>query len=240
MGSMHAGTDKPLVVLFDVDGTLVLTGGAGRKAMRRAFAEVHGDASVLERMDFRGMTDQGILHEACVGSGIEPTEGAVGDVLERYLVLLEEELERSTGYSVMPGVMDLVTALERRPGAALGLGTGNVRRGAEIKLRPCGLDARLAFGGFGCDAKDRAELLRMGFLRGAERLGVAADECVRVVVGDTPLDVRAAHAVSAACIAVGTGGHALDALRAEGATVVVEDLRDDRAYAHVLGLDAVG
>ncbi len=233
-------TEKPLVVLFDVDGTLVLTGGAGRRAMRQAFAEVHGDASYLESMDFRGMTDQGILYEACSGSGVEASARSVNDVLERYLDLLEREVAISEGYAVMPGVVDFVTALERLPRAALGLGTGNVRRGAQIKLRRCGLDTRLSFGGFGCDARERAELLRLGFERGAERLGVAAAECVRVVVGDTPLDVRAADAVDAISLAVCTGGHAEDELRAAGATVVVEDLTEGAALAGVLRARAAG
>jgi phosphoglycolate phosphatase-like HAD superfamily hydrolase len=221
---MTSARETPLVILFDVDGTLVLTGGSGRRAMRRAFAELRGDAAYLESMDFRGMTDQRILREAIEGSGGVATEGLVGELLELYLGYLAEELATSSGYTVMPGVMELVTALEAFAGVALGLGTGNVRRGAELKLAPCGLDRRLGFGGFGCDAVDRADLLRVGFERGAARLGLAYEACERLVVGDTPLDVHAAKAVGARTVAVCTGGHAAEALREAGAEVVVEDL----------------
>jgi phosphoglycolate phosphatase-like HAD superfamily hydrolase len=226
---------KPLVILFDVDGTLVLTGGAGRRAMRRAFAEVYGDALYLEAMDFRGMTDQRILREAIEGSGGVVSDGAVDALLERYLVLLADELERSSGYTVMPGVMEIVTALEAAPAVALGIGTGNVRRGAELKLARCGLDRRLGFGGFGCDAVERADLLRRGFERGASRLGVGYDDCERLVVGDTPLDVHAAKAVGARTVAVCTGGHTPSDLRGAGAEVVLEDLAVAGAFEAVLG-----
>jgi phosphoglycolate phosphatase-like HAD superfamily hydrolase len=123
---------------------------------------------------------------------------------------------------VLPGVLELLDALEGSRGVALGLGTGNIEAGARIKLTPARLSERFAFGGFGCDAEDRAELLEAGARRGAAALGAARARCRVVIIGDTPLDVAAAHAIGAECLAVATGNFDVDAL--QGAERVVERL----------------
>jgi phosphoglycolate phosphatase-like HAD superfamily hydrolase len=126
---------------------------------------------------------------------------------------------------VLPGVPEILARLKERGGCAVGLGTGNIRRGAEIKLARGGLHQHFAFGGFGCDHEDRAELLRIGAERGAARLGRPRAACRVVVSGDTVRDVQAALAIGAACIGVGTGGIALAELLQAGATAVCADLR---------------
>ncbi|MBC7174556.1 MAG: HAD hydrolase-like protein, partial [Polyangiaceae bacterium] len=137
--------------------------------------------------------------------------------------------------TVMPGAIEAVAALERLPASAIGIGTGNVRRGAEIKLHRCGLDARLTFGGFGCDARAREDLLRVGFERGASRLRARVEDCALVVIGDTPLDVGAARAVGAMSIAVCTGGHTKAELAESGASVVLADLSDESVLVASIG-----
>ncbi|HSO32352.1 MAG TPA: HAD hydrolase-like protein, partial [Labilithrix sp.] len=113
------------------------------------------------------------------------------------------------------------------PKIALGLGTGNVKRGAYAKLARGALDAPFAFGGFGCDAEDRTELLRVGAGRGAAALGVPLADCRVVVIGDTPKDVAAARGIGAECIGVGTGGFAPAALRDLGAQNAFATLEED-------------
>ena len=162
----------PTVVLFDVDGTLLTCGGAGRVAMEAAFREAVGRDDVC-RFSFAGHTDRAIAREGLRGAGLEPDEAAIDAFLERYLGHLEPALDRSEGYSVFAGVTVLLDALEGRDGWAIGLGTGNVERGARAKLRRGGLDPRFGFGGFGCDHEERPRLIAAGAARGAQRLGVA-------------------------------------------------------------------
>ncbi|HJL01134.1 MAG TPA: HAD hydrolase-like protein [Polyangiaceae bacterium LLY-WYZ-15_(1-7)] len=227
---------QPSVLLFDVDGTLVNTGGAGRRAMAQAFGEVTGDATALDRIELGGMTDRLILREGLRAIGRPFEEALFERIIAVYLGHLAEELPRSEGYEVLPGVLEVVEALAVA-GAhlALGLGTGNVEKGAFLKLSRAGLDTRFAFGGFGDDAEDRGELIRHGAERGAAALGQPLEACRVVVIGDTPRDVSAAAAIGATCVAVATGGHGADVLREAGAPHVVENLRDPRAMQVILG-----
>ena len=212
------------ILLFDLDGTLLLTGGAGRRAMEAAFEEVCGASHVLSGFSFGGMTDQLIVRTALRGLGHPDDAEAVQRVLDAYLELLPDEVERSERYRVLPGARELVESLHGLEGVALGLGTGNIRPGAMTKLGRGGLDVFFDFGGFGCDAEDRVELLRAGAERGAEKLGVPLDECRVVVIGDTPRDVSAACAMGARCVGVGTGGFSPQELYGLGADAVFADL----------------
>lgn len=205
------------VLLFDIDGTLVLTGGAGRRAMVGAFANLHGKDDVFEGTSFAGMTDRAIARHGLSDVLSEITAADIDRALDAYLGLLEIELSRADNYRVLPGVTKLLESLQGVPDVAIGLGTGNVRRGAYAKLARGGLDASFTFGGFGCDAEDRVELLRAGARRGAELLGATLESCRVVVIGDTPKDVAAAQGLGATCVGVGTGGFTPEQLRACGA-----------------------
>ena len=156
-----------------------------------------------------------------------PDAAAIDGVLDRYLVRLADEVLRTAAYRVHAGVVDVLAWLQREERIAIGLGTGNVRKGAYAKLARGSLDGSFAFGGFGCDAEDRTELLRVGAGRGAEALGVALDDCRIVVIGDTPKDVAAAHGIGAECIGVGTGGFEPRALLALGAGSAFATLEED-------------
>src|SRR5690606_1805481 len=208
----------------DIDGTLITTGGAGRRAMERAFADAHGRADAVSfRLD--GMTDRGIVRTALDNIGVESDERAIDALLELYLVRLREEvrLVPDARYRVHAGMREAI-AVARRHGAAVGLGTGNIRAGARIKLERVELDSTFTFGGFGCDAESRAELIRIGAERGARALGVSLTSCRVVVIGDTPKDVAAARAIGAECIGVGTGHFSPQALIDSGATSAFADL----------------
>lgn len=210
-------TPRPTVLLFDIDGTLLETGGAGRASMAGAFEDVHGRAEAASGFSYAGMTDRAILRRALASLEVEVTEAAIEAVLAAYLVRLADEVARAPRYRVLPGVAELVPTLVGLPGVAVGLGTGNVREGAYTKLRRGDLDGHFAFGGFGCDAEDRTELLRAGARRGAATLGAALEACRVVVIGDTPKDVSAALGIGAACLGVGTGGSSAEELVALGA-----------------------
>ncbi|MCB9600571.1 MAG: HAD family hydrolase [Sandaracinus sp.] len=222
------------VALFDVDGTLVTTGGAGRRAMRAAFGEVLDAPHALDDVKLGGKTDPMILREglSVIGREFDPT--LVAEILARYLARLERELERTAGYHVFDGVRTMLDHADALS-VAVGLGTGNVERGARLKLARGDLNARFAFGGFGSDAEDRTELVRAGATRGAQYLGVPLAECRVVVIGDTPRDVRAAHGIGAVCLAVATGGYANDALEKAGADLVVDRLDEPQALAFLEG-----
>lgn len=222
---------KPTVVLFDVDGTLVRTGGAGSRALRRAFGEVHGAPDAPRAIDVRGNTDGRIVADALALIGIEPTEAAIDHVLDAYLVALADEVAASPGYEVLAGVREILESLDGRDGYAIGLGTGNVMRGAAIKLARGGLDRYFDFGGYGCDSAHRPSLVRAGAERGARKLGVDLGACRVVVLGDTPRDIDAARAIGADVVAVATGGHPLDELAGHGPDLAVESLSDARVRA---------
>jgi phosphoglycolate phosphatase-like HAD superfamily hydrolase len=226
---------RPTVLLFDIDGTLITTGGAGRRAIRAAFAQQYGRADACDHFSFGGMTDQAIARQGLEAIGVEVTSASIAELLSTYVLHLEDEVRRvpEADYRVHVGMHAAIDAGHAR-GFAVGLGTGNVKAGATVKLRRVGLHERFDFGGFGDDDERRPELIRRGAERGAARLGVPLDEARVVVIGDTPKDVDAAQALGADSVAVATGGFSVDALRAAGATWVFPDLTVQGALEAVL------
>jgi phosphoglycolate phosphatase len=226
---------RPTVLLFDIDGTLIDSGGAGRRAMVHAFTKVHGRPDATTGFSFAGMTDKAILRRGLEAASVAVTAEAMEEILAAYLFRLEIELELSAAYRVLPGVEGLVPWLDEHDDIAVGLGTGNVKDGAFAKLRRGGIDHHFEFGGFGCDAEDRTELLRAGAVRGAELLEAPLEACRVVVIGDTPKDVAAAIGIGAACLGVGTGGSTPADLVALGAAWGVETLEDPQVRAVLRG-----
>jgi phosphoglycolate phosphatase-like HAD superfamily hydrolase len=208
-----------VIFLFDIDGTLVATGGAGRRAFERALLDVLGLAEGLRAVQLDGKTDPLILDEALAAAGRRaPTSAERAAVLAAYLAHLPDEMARCR-YQVLPGVERTLDRLETR-GVAIGLQTGNVEGGARCKLERGDLWRRFRFGGYGSDAHERAELVRIAIARGQRHL--ATDEVW--VIGDTPRDVAAAHAAGAHAIGVATGAYDADALTHAGADLVLETL----------------
>ncbi len=227
----------PTVMLFDIDGTLLHGGGAGRRAFEKALADVCGIEQSLASISFEGMTDYGIARLALLAVKHEPRPESMQALLTRYLVHLPGEVSHSTGFQVLPGVGALLTVLSRHASCAIGLGTGNLREGARIKLMRASLEHWFAFGGFGCDHESRAELVRMGAMRGARHLGRDVSNCRVVVIGDTGRDVEAARAIGADCVGVGTGGWAPAKLLELGAKAAFQDLTDPGVVEAILGAE---
>lgn len=229
--------ETPTVCLFDVDGTLVTTDGAGRRAFQAALDELYGDGERMLNFDFAGMTDPGVAQRCLERGDVEPTPEAAEAIFERYLELLPTAIAESRGYTVHPGIHALLEQLHRIESErfALGLGTGNLERGARLKLDPADLNPYFAFGGFGSDAHDRGELIRAGAHRGAERLERDPERCRIVVVGDTPLDVEAARDVGAEAITVATGGATTDELITSDPDHHFATLAEDEVRSAILG-----
>src|SRR6185295_19747753 len=178
------------IVLWDIDNTLLYTGGAGSLGMARAFADLYGIDDAFGRVEFSGRTDTAIFTDAALAAGI--AEGDLGREMPRfcdaYIPHLERALGEVTGGRLMPGVAELLAALVDRDGVMMGLGTGNFRRGGELKLRHFGIDGHFPgfAGGFGEDAHARDAVIRIGI----ERVAAGGRNGDRVVViGDTPHDV---------------------------------------------------
>jgi phosphoglycolate phosphatase len=228
---------RPTVLLFDVDGTLVTTGGVGRRALEVAFERSFQRRDACRSFRLDGMTDRAIVRTGLTAIGIEPTEEHIGRVLGGYLEVLSEEVAAAPAatYRVHAGVLGVLEAAAAREAMAVGLGTGNIREGARIKLERVGIYHHFGFGGFGCDAEDRPALIRRGAERGAARLGMPLEECRVVIIGDTPKDVAAAQALGADSVGVGTASFTPAQLLDAGATHAFADLAAPGAREAVLG-----
>jgi phosphoglycolate phosphatase-like HAD superfamily hydrolase len=228
---------RPTVFLFDIDGTLLTSGGAGRKAMDQAFDRAYGRPDACNAFSLDGMTDKAIVRQGLEAIGAPVTPGEVDRVLGLYVERLEAEVRKvdADSYRLHPGMAEAVEAARARPRSAVGLGTGNIREGARVKLARVNFFDRFSFGGFGCDAEARPELILRGAERGAEQLGVPLASCRVVVIGDTPKDVDAALAIGAECVGVGTGRFRPEALLAAGATCAFPDLAAPGALEALLG-----
>jgi phosphoglycolate phosphatase-like HAD superfamily hydrolase len=213
------------LVLFDIDGTLIDSAGAGTRSADGAFLDLFGIADAFAGVQMAGKTDVRIMKEGLAAHGLPLEDGLMGRILSRYLAHLEREIQ-APRKRLMPGVVELLDALESREGTHLGLLTGNIERGARIKLGAFGLNERFPFGAFGDDHEDRDCLLpvacrKVRDLKGAD---VALEDCV--VVGDTPADVRCAKVHGARAVGVATGPYDVETLARSGADHVLETLEN--------------
>ena len=214
----------PRAVLFDIDGTLITTGGAGGRAWAKAFEERFGRAADITRFSEVGMTDPDVARATFVGTtGREPGDDELSQLIMGYLLHLPRELMHSPGYRVFDGVHDTLTALSEM-GTVLGLVTGNIEGAARIKMERSHLNRYFAFGGYGTDSRDRAELTQAAIDRAEILHGHDLDPAEIMVVGDTPRDVEAAKAVGAISVTVATGEYTQEQLRAAGADHALPNL----------------
>ncbi len=218
------------LVLFDIDGTLLLTAGAGRRAITEALSDEVGDPAAFDGISFDGKTDPQIVAEILAAAGQSEARESerVRRLCDRYVGLLARELERpATRTTLMPGVEPLLDRLERVPGLLLGLLTGNVAKGAALKLRSGGLDpGRFRVGAYGSDAGHRPELPGIAARRAEPWFGRVPTGGEVVIIGDTPADIHCGTGISARAVAVATGSYSLAELAACGPHAVFEDLSD--------------
>jgi phosphoglycolate phosphatase len=193
------------LVLFDIDGTLIHTSGAGEKAFARVFANLFGISDGTEKLKFAGRTDVAILREFFAHNAIEASPDNIEQFFDAYVFMLEHMLQQSPG-GAHPGVRTWLRELRSLPHPPLiGLLTGNIRLGAEIKLRQFDLWNEFTIGAFADDSAERNEIAAIAKRRGETLLGHPLRGEEVLVIGDTPLDIACARAISAKVLAVGTG-----------------------------------
>jgi phosphoglycolate phosphatase len=216
-----------VALLFDIDGTLISTGGAGAASWRLAFDELYGIPADIGKFSDAGMTDPEVGRRTFVAViGHPPSRKEFSRLMERRLHYLYGTVADSKSYRVLAGVDRLLPRLIEQ-GYLLGLVTGNVEAAAHIKLHRARLNRFFSFGGYGSDSNDRAKLTRLALERAAFVYGEPIDPEQCLTVGDTPRDVTAAHGAGIECVGVASGHFSLEQLREAGADFVIGSLEDD-------------
>lgn len=228
---------SPRLVLFDIDATLLSAGGAGRHALRRAFADLHGPHPAIDSWVFAGKTDPQISRELLshVGMAEPEVQANIPALMARYLEYLHEELPRAESRHLKPGVGPLLDTLASTEGVLLGLLTGNLEPGARLKLGHFGIDHYFRLGAYGSDHGDRPQLPAIAISRAVSLTGHPYRGKEVVIIGDTEHDIKCGAALGVRAIGVATGIYTTEELKPHGADHVFEDLSDTgRVLAAIL------
>jgi len=218
------------LLLFDIDQTLINSGGAGLRALDRACLQLFGIPNAMQDIHPHGKTDPAIAREILrVRLNKTAAEsGQIESILELYLSFLKDEVRLSPNYRVLPGILSVLDQVLSREDVLIGLATGNIELGARIKLDRGKLNQYFAFGGFGSDAEDRSELVRTAAAKGAARAGKPISPSDTYVIGDTPLDIDAGKRAGFKTVGVATGSYSIEELLDSGATVAIPDFEQGR------------
>jgi len=213
-------------ILFDIDGTLLHTGGAGAVSWQRAFLELYEAEANIEEHTHAGMTDPEIaeiVFREVLGRDGSDTERA--EAIGCYLGHLADAVAESEGYFVIPGIEELLPRLVEE-GILLGVVTGNIESAAHIKLGRGDLNKFFAFGGYGSDSRSRTALTKKALERGAEVSGAPLERDQTIAVGDTPRDVKACHGAGIRVVGVATGSYSVEELKDTGADWALDNVKD--------------
>lgn len=213
------------LLLWDIDGTLIASGGAGMRALRRGLRDVFGIDGSLDDIDFAGRTDRWIMRQVFAKFGVAPVEENFGRYFEAYVSLLPGELSNPAA-RVLPGVPALLAATAAHGQITQGLLTGNMRRGAQTKLQFHGLWDYFAFGAFADDGELRNDLGPHALRRANSHARHEFSPDRIWVIGDTPHDIACGKIIGACTLGIATGGHSIEALQAHAPTLVLPDLSD--------------
>jgi len=216
-----------LAILFDIDGTLINTGGAGAASWRLAFDELYGISADIGKFTDAGMTDPAVgrrTFEAVLNR--KPERREFTRLMERRNCYLHQTVQESKGYEVLPGVNELLPKLIDG-GYMLGIVTGNVEAAAHVKLHRANLNRFFSFGGYGSDSDERGEVTRIALERASQVYGEKVERDQAFSVGDTPLDVTGAHAAGIECVGVGSHHYTADQLREAGADYAITSLEEE-------------
>jgi phosphoglycolate phosphatase len=223
------------ILLFDIDGTLLLSGGAGNRAMDLVFLHLYDIPEVTKGRDFSGMTDPAILRDLFLRfRGRDSTARELEQMKEAYLRFLEDEVESSPGFRVLPGVLGLLGQLSPRKDVLSGIATGNLERGAEVKLRKARLASYFRFGGYGSDSEDRPTIVSLAIERANNLLGGPSDSHMAFVIGDTPLDIQAGKAAGTLTVAIASGNKSYEELQSYQPTYLFHDLSPTEEFLRIL------
>ena len=218
------------LLLFDIDQTLINSGGAGLRALDRACLQLFGISNAMQDIHPHGKTDPAIAREILrvrLNKTVAET-GQIETILEAYLSFLKEEVLLSPNYRVLPGIFSVLDEMRSRKDVALGLATGNIELGARIKLDRGKLNPYFAIGGFGSDSEDRTELVRRAAAKVAARAGEPISPSDTYVIGDTPLDVDAGKRAGFKTVGVATGSYSIEELMDSGASLAIENFEQGR------------
>ena len=232
---MSAQPAKTHLLLFDIDGTLIASGGAGEYSMRLAVEDMFGEKDGLGGVEIAGRTDHLITQNIFKKFGVEWTPERATAFLDLYLRHLAEELPRKKG-RLLPGIVELLDALKARPNVAMALLTGNLERGAEIKLSHYGVWNYFEFGAYADDHADRNQLGLFAQARAKERHGVEFPPERIFVLGDTPHDITCGRGIGAKTVAIATGGTPREQLAAHQPDFLFDDLSDVAGVLATLGV----
>lgn len=220
------------LILFDIDGTLIDSGGAGVRALDLAMKELFAVENAFQGISMAGKTDTQIIREGLMKHDLS-TDGTIDAVINAYLRYLAQEINNDRKH-VKPGIYEILVELQTLSNVGMGLLTGNLEKGARIKLEPFGLNEYFPSGAFGSDDENRNNLLPFAVKRFENifQKKIEMGECI--IVGDTPRDVECAHIYGAICIGVATGPYSYDVLVEAGADYVVQDLTGQSAVLQFL------
>ncbi len=223
-----------ILLLFDIDGTLLVSGGAGNRALNKTLQEKYSIQDAMKDIVPDGKTDPAIIREIFKNFNREPNDQEIEEICQTYLWYLEKEIEKSTGYRILQGVDSLLKEACRQSHIIMGLLTGNLKRGAEIKLERSHLNSFFSFGGFGSDFENRNDIAQLAIMRGRE----CAEEWVPLekifVIGDTPYDIKCAKASGVKSIAVASGSITLTQLSDNHPDYLMENLSDQAQFMKLI------
>jgi len=227
------------LILFDIDGTLIDSGGAGARSLDLAFKEMFGVDHAFRGIEMAGKTDPQIVKEALLAHAIDFSAGIMPTFFETYTGFLKD-CARNSGGHVKPGIGRVLACLAPQEGLVLGLLTGNIEEGARIKLERYGLYSYFRTGAFGSDSEDRNELLPVALAKisGENTANVDYRDCV--IIGDTPRDIGCAKPYGALAVGVATGPYSVQALSEAGADAVFTDLSDTEKFMSVINETGYG
>lgn len=221
------------LILWDIDGTLIRTNRAGIAALVRAFATLHGREPDMTKVEVAGRTDRWIIRRMLEEHGLAPTPESIHAILEGYLQLLAGEIATRPG-RVLPGIVELLETLHRRTDVVQALLTGNVERGARIKLEHYRVWHYFEFGAFGDDSPLRNDLGPHALRRAKERHAIDFSPEQTFVIGDTPHDIECGKAIGARTIGVATGTYTVEQLAAHAPTAAFQDFADTAAFLRTI------
>ena len=219
---------KKRLFLFDIDGTLITSGGAGETSYREAVGEFCGSFAPLEGLNFAGNTDTGLARSVLMAAGKEPTEEAIMALHDTYLGILADRIHRHQG-SLLPGIILLLDQLKERPNCVLALLTGNLAAGAEVKLTHYGVWHYFDFGAYADDHHERNQLGPVAAARAFEEHGEEFTPDRIYVIGDTPRDIECGKAFGAVTVAVATGKYSREELASHRPDFLFDDFSDPDA-----------
>ncbi|MEJ2697171.1 MAG: haloacid dehalogenase-like hydrolase [Candidatus Sulfobium sp.] len=220
-------------ILFDIDGTLIDSGGAGSRSLDLAFRKKFGIDHAFRGIEMAGKTDLQIVREALLLHGIDFSDGTMPAFFETYTGFLKDCVHNADGH-IKPGIEKVLGGLASQEGLVLGLLTGNIEEGARIKLERYGLYSYFRGGAFGSDSEDRNELLPLAVAKLYRESGVSVSYSDCVVIGDTPRDIFCARPYGALAVGVATGPYSVETLSAAGADAVFGDLSDTRTLISLI------